>query len=535
MSADLLVTLACVAVVILYAAKRYNTPETNRFSTTRSLFHLTAVGYVAASLSIFFLLCEIVLKPGVLSFLGVEHAQKLVATYSAPPVLAAALLTTLLPNVAYLRECDAWILKRFQAWGRIPLGVRRLADTLAPQVYQVGEAEIPQLRMWIDGEDDVPNELAARVNAEAAETTRGGLTRALRLYRELRQLETLALYTDGFRASQEAWLAIRADFRVFTAQSQAFFVLFDHLRSVEGSAGEDALKKARTCYHGICLAFHRRMVEFLAQLLLMVQGSDARIRSELQAMGFNVVDALCPPLPLGPFAFMGVMMIVAILGIVSVLPGKPQALPLGITAVLIGTTKTIALLAAILPKLRWRQFRPDERGNVPYLAWIGSASFAAALSLVIDRATLAIAGQSFSAGLDFLHFPLSPIAPMSFALSLSIAMICDIDLHVPNTWVRRALEGMFCGAAMAIGSFICTRLSGLSVNTEPQIPFWVLLAFSFALGFGSGFFAPSFYRWARSEEPLGQTGRSRDQASHRCEDNLIALPSTMSYGHAQIR
>jgi hypothetical protein len=35
---DFFVTLACALVVAFYAARRYDTPETNRLSTTRILF-----------------------------------------------------------------------------------------------------------------------------------------------------------------------------------------------------------------------------------------------------------------------------------------------------------------------------------------------------------------------------------------------------------------------------------------------------------------------------------------------------------------
>ena len=52
-SENISVTLACALVVALYAGKRYNTPETNRFSTTRGLFLFTGAGYTAASLAFF--------------------------------------------------------------------------------------------------------------------------------------------------------------------------------------------------------------------------------------------------------------------------------------------------------------------------------------------------------------------------------------------------------------------------------------------------------------------------------------------------
>jgi hypothetical protein len=151
---DIFVTLACGLVVALNAGRRYNTPETNRFSTTRALFLFTGAGYVAASLAFFFLLSEIVLKPGVLTFLGLEDAQKYIAKFSSPPVLAAVLLTALLPNAVIVSTADAWLLRRFQAWGRIPLGIRNLADTLTPNLLPIVESEIAGLRAWINRDGD---------------------------------------------------------------------------------------------------------------------------------------------------------------------------------------------------------------------------------------------------------------------------------------------------------------------------------------------------------------------------------------------
>ncbi len=135
---DPLVTAICAFFVMFYAFRRYDTPETNRLSTTRSLFFITGAGYVLASVALFLVMCEIILRPGVLSFLGepVEDAQKLIAKYSAPPILAAVVLTTLLPNIKFVGDWDAWLLKRFQAWGSIPSGVRNLAD-------EVVRAELP--------------------------------------------------------------------------------------------------------------------------------------------------------------------------------------------------------------------------------------------------------------------------------------------------------------------------------------------------------------------------------------------------------
>ena len=310
-----------------------------------------------------------------------------------------------------------------------------------------------------------------------------------------------------FRNWDDAWQSIRADLRIFAAESQAFFVLFDKLSALEGTAGEEALQQARDRYDEICRKMHAEMAEFLAQLLLNIEGSGLRIRNRLESMGF-CIDQPCPPLPIGPFLFMGVMMIIAILGVVATLPSTTPRLPLWAIAVLIGTTQTMGLISAILPKLRWSAFRPDSRGNPPYLGWLASSSFAGVLAFLIDRTATSIAHHTFSAGLDFDQYPLSPMGPMAFAISLSIAIISDTDLNFGGGWLRRVTEGMLCGAVMVVGIFICTHLLEITSATKGQAPSWFPFFFSFSLGFASGFFAPAIYRRARGEDDAGIANRS---------------------------
>ena len=64
---------------------------------------------------------------------------------------------------------------------------------------------------------------------------------------------------------------------------------------------------------------HRDMTEFLAQLLLMVEGSDQRIINRLRPIGFVPSTRVGPRMQIGPFLFMGAMMIFGMLGVVSVL------------------------------------------------------------------------------------------------------------------------------------------------------------------------------------------------------------------------
>ena len=130
--------------------------------------------------------------------------------------------------------------------GRIPVGVRNLAETLTPAtLLPLNEADLEELRNWILDDGEVPKELANNLGAERSETSRGGFSRALKR-RELQKLEASSAYLSSFRARQEGWQrAAEADFRVFIAQSQAFFVFFDQLNHVERRQGEYAQQRKK--------------------------------------------------------------------------------------------------------------------------------------------------------------------------------------------------------------------------------------------------------------------------------------------------
>src|ERR1700677_1009385 len=148
---DPFLTALCAAFVAYYASRRYDTPETNRESTTGSLFIITGVGYIIVTLIFYFILCEVILKPGVLPFFGQSVA--LVSQYSRPSILAAVILTTLLPNIKFLRDWDESVLKRFQKWGSIPFGVNNLAEEIM-QVDQPSKDDLVDLREWMSDEGE---------------------------------------------------------------------------------------------------------------------------------------------------------------------------------------------------------------------------------------------------------------------------------------------------------------------------------------------------------------------------------------------
>ncbi len=495
------VTLACILVVILYAYNRYDTPDTNRLSTTRSLFIITGICYILSSLAMFFILSEVVLKPGVLPLLGLDDAQKLITQFSAPPILAAVILTTLLPNTPVVSTADQALLRIFQNWGRIPHGVRQLADRLPLDALSVSETNLTALRGWISRDADVPDELQQYLGADPEEPS-GWMTRVMRLYKDMESLSQTPSYIASFRAQRDDWQGIREDFRVFTGQSHAFFVLFESLKSLPGDTGRNALKQAEDHYNETCAKLYSRLAECFAQLLIMTENSDYLVDCRLRLTGFDLPARQDEPLPIGPFVFMAVVLMIAIFGFLAIgpVPPKSAAMPLAVTAVLIAATKTIGAAAAVLPKLRWPSFRRGDSGP-PYLAWVASALAAGAVSLVFERLALAVAHGTLAAATNFSSFHLTPLAPTSFIICLAVSILCDVDFNLGTGLARRFKEGLICGMAMVIGVFICIRLLDIQSATAAQTTQWFPFLLSFSLGLIAGFFAPYLYREARHEEP----------------------------------
>jgi hypothetical protein len=213
------------------------------------------------------------------------------------------------------------------------------------------------------------------------------------------------------------------------------------------------------------------------------------------------------PLPIGPLVFVGAVMVAVLLGVTSFLP-RPQPTPGALAyltvTILIGVTKTIGALAAVVPKIYWSSARASEDGRLPHLSWLGWAGLSAFAALVIERSTLGASASSFSAAFDFQSHPLTPIAPTTFVICISIAILCDLNLPIEREGIRRVLEGTLCGAAMVAALGICFSQLDLSTATSSSISPLFRYGFPFMVGFFWGAVAPHLYRVHRHMEERPQ-------------------------------
>jgi curli biogenesis system outer membrane secretion channel CsgG len=119
--------------VIVYAASRFNTPATNRSTTTWLRYHVASTIYFGVGLLLFGLLAAYQpLQAAVrhtLPVLGLDHDASDVAARLSPPLLAALFLTGLLPVAAWLlRSGPSFRLGLASPASHVPMSRRQMRD-----------------------------------------------------------------------------------------------------------------------------------------------------------------------------------------------------------------------------------------------------------------------------------------------------------------------------------------------------------------------------------------------------------------------
>ncbi len=130
--------------VSLHAFKRYNTPATNRGSTTFVQFAVYGVLYCFAMLLMYLFLAAI-LDSSPSNILTIQKYLNITGNGNvfegidfinqSKPFISALILTTVLPNAPWLRNFDNWLLQIFWDFGRIPYFVYQQAESLRRAGY----------------------------------------------------------------------------------------------------------------------------------------------------------------------------------------------------------------------------------------------------------------------------------------------------------------------------------------------------------------------------------------------------------------
>lgn len=520
-----LVYVFCSILVCIDAARRYNTPRTNRSSTTRRSYLASGAGYVLCVLSLYLLLSRVLSLREVLNFIVGPEVTPSALSLPAP-LLAALVMTTLLPNVPAVNQIDKQLVAFFHSIGGIPAQVRELQNQLRPERFRL-PIDLAELKNFIENDTAIPSMMVEHLRSTGINSDRHRVrfTRNLFLYKQLCDLQGEEGYAAFFEDFNTEWTDLRARFAAFTAQSMTFFTLFNNIAVVVqagGSVNQDVTDTSEA-YRKQCINIFGELTMLLAQALLRSERGPREIRGKVRSIGFDTQEMEIEHISLSVdriiLATLAIFFIAFVIPISFRLlllspgpkpawvtnPHDPLLFPLKITL-----AYTLAIIIAVLPKQRWNFAKRKTDGQRPYASYF----VCGLLALIIG----ALVNGLIDTGHQLYH-SLSPgdvpsfryishrIAVLSFALCVSIAFSCDdwpTNSQAEPGWLRWA-EGAQCAAVMA-ATFLLIR-AWISLPQESANMRWLFIGLTINVmsGFIVGISIPYFYR--RDQRRIGVTAQ----------------------------
>jgi hypothetical protein len=490
---DLTTYGACAALVILYAAGRFNTPPSNRSSTSQPLYWRNRIGYVASALLLFMALSLLLQSGQWRELLGLTGKASLSA-----PLIATLAMTTLIPSVPYVKRVDEWLLSLFLGWAEIPAEVKRRAAAMTPESFVVTKAEVAELR---DAYDELADHLRDRGNTGLA-LSQYHLTRVVKLYDRLRKLAGERRYGRFFTEFATEYATLDRQMLNFLRRAEARLTIGARLRAVEQERGyEELVQERREVFAQGCRDMFQELALFLARAVLRSEPSENEVAVRLRRIGFPAAEpGNAPRFPIDSLTVLAVGAFVYLtLSSVWFANLAPQVQPHGGPAI---TAKIALIRLATVGLTVWLMqhcaFFRRAPGDPPrYFGYLvnGLAASAAATGICL----IFEAGHQDILGRVQANDNLTPIF-LSGVLSSAVAFCCDDwpENSPPPFWLRWA-EATGCAVVMAGGLMMLVwwRLLPLAIDQLPGRAIFALFGLPSALAFIIGACVPQLYRAAR--------------------------------------
>jgi hypothetical protein len=493
--------------VLIAAAGRFNSPPTNRSSTTALRFHLAAICY---------LLFELTLYLGVI-FVGAFAEE---AGFFAPllrgqtlPPLSALMLTVLLPNIPLLAESDAWVLDRLQRMGAIPFEARRLAAELRRSSFTVPAALRDRVVARLIALGFKPDEVQLGHGSGQAQTW----TRITTMLIQIEDWEVDRRFI-GFLAR---FGALRQEMKAEQDR------LAPTLRLLRGMAPEQIEAEGDPLMMHVQNELRERsgalldsIYSFISRGLLQCGTTYGTRVAELARLGFDVHDVVFRPrISLDQFitvflaiegALMGSVLIFAQQGSVSL---ASPALSFGhqlLQITMVSVMYTVAVLCSVVLKENRRHGRRVSHGR-PTSIYVAAGLLATGASLLIRFIFQLVLERSF----DDAWQPFRLYSPYSLCAFLAAFMIAWMIDDRPTSRLSRDglrwTEAIVGGVTLLASSFMAMQwVANLALRhpelqkilaKQPPVPI-LAVGLPCAIGFAIAYLVPTWYRESDAEREL---------------------------------
>ncbi len=271
--------------VLFHAFERYNTPATNRCSTTYAQFVVYGLLYCLTMVLIYLFLAAVLdSSPETIQimkdFLNISGQGNTLEgidfVNQSKPFISALLVITVFPNLPWLKNFDRWLLQVFWDLGRIPFFVTQQAESLRQSGYIIDPGKRKELEIYAKkyGIDIDSLALDNREKSDFSWAKLASLQLSLDRWRRSANGRTRRFISDNERDySQIKNMVDDLSFQFASNRSD----------DSEDESSSTLLEKEIT-------ATYRRLTEFVARILLISERYQSDIQKRIRELGFGDLD-----------------------------------------------------------------------------------------------------------------------------------------------------------------------------------------------------------------------------------------------------
>ena len=490
-------TVLGLVFILVYAIDRFNTPPTNRSSTTAVRYYTGALFYCLFGLLVYSVLVKWPHLTGV-ALQGDQNAIPSWAKNLSSPLLVALMLTVALPKIPLLSAADEWIRDRIQKMAAIPYEVRVLGAQLRKADFSVAGETRERIRAALIKTGFRPEDILF----EKSDAPQYLWTKLAVLMDHLQAWEGERKFVGFIASFSPQWNELKRKRDQMVSRAQQCFELMRDF-PVDRPLGKDPIIEYRRLLEAEMEEVLQSVYDFISRGVLQCELTLAARRERIKRLGLEVdIEASRLTLNQLVWVFFGVN-VVALGGLVLFRePGQGQinVVKAFLMSLMIAAIYVVAVWMAIYPRQHWQFAARDERGGRPALFYLvaglltvaGGAPISFGVKILLYKFSVVAAWEDFATHYPWLF--------LSFMTAMITAFLVD---DRPSTLVPldrlRWVE--------AVAQAILTMLSGVVVyywlRATPGAtgvpPLGAIVGLSGVIGFVIGVLVPTWYRSAPRE------------------------------------
>ena len=488
--------VVALLLVVFYAGSRFKTPKAVRSQTSRIQFMLSAAAYVTSCTGVFMLLAWGIRQNSALvralHFGAKETLGDDIGSLDAA-LVAALMMTTLLPNFPMLRDFDSSILRFFHRIGSIPFGALSWAQQMENHFTLLPSADAA-MRDYILNTPQLPDMLVAELQTDPkTDRMRFRFTRNLAVYVAIYNLAGRARFADEY---PEDVTGFEKRMCSYLAQVVSFLALAKKLSPQELAEVPDSVKKFRS----LNLEAYEELRLMLARIMLYNCNNSGEIIARLSRIGFVLQRPTPIVVPLNLLS-LDMAAVIGLFALATLMSSDQMPLGKAIAiGLLVSLNHSIAAVFALLPKQMWSFADIRCAHERPYLGYMVSALIALTISLPASYASYRLR--------LYLSPESGPILPflaqckwlvLSTTLAFALAFACDDHVAAGQEprwlrWVETAGIAVLMGVVgLLVVRWLAVDQQALHSGTQvPSLGVPVML--SVAIGALFGATIPHWYR-----------------------------------------